>query len=267
MNSDKTEWLTYNELAWTDLMISGTYDVDEETELLVKTIMEYSSGDIRTVLHLGCGAGLNDYTFKKHFKVTGVDISQGMLDIARKINPEIIYHEGDMRSIELGEVFDAVIVPDSIDYMRTEDDLFSVMMTANKHLRSGGMLMVVAHPEEMFHQNNFVYTGSDNDTEITVYENNYIPASPGTGYEATFVYLIRRHGKLEIYTDRHFLGLHKLQTWLDLFTRAGFEDIVQIDMDHTYERFVMKGGEFAQVVFICRQPQDNAGSAYRWYEG
>jgi SAM-dependent methyltransferase len=223
--------------------------------LLVKAIKDHSSDEIKKLLHLGCGAGGNDSTFKKYFWVTGVDISQRMLDIARKVNPEITYYDGDMRNIELGECFDAVVVPDSIDYMRTEEELFNVMVTAKKHLRPGGKLLIVAHPAERFSQNNFVYTGSNQDTEIIVFENNYVPTPPGTGYEATLVYLIRHKGKLEIYTDRHFLGLFKLQTWLDLFDRAGFDNLVKTDLDHVYDRFVANDGNYPQLIFICTKPQ------------
>jgi SAM-dependent methyltransferase len=259
----ETSWLAYDALAWTDSIISPPDDYAEETELLVKALKENSTGEIKTILHLGCGAGGNDYILKKHFKVTGVDINQGMLDIARKVNPEIIYHHGDMRNVELGECFDAAAVPDSIDYMKTEDELFGVMMTAQKHLKPGGMLLIVAHPAERFSHNNFVYTGSNQDVEITIFENNYIPAPPGTGYEATLVYLIRRQGKLEIYTDRHFLGLFKLQTWLELFSTAGFKNVIQINMDHTYDRFIMDEGKYPQLVFICCKPRENTGSVNR----
>jgi hypothetical protein len=47
-----------------------------------------------------------------------------------------------------------------------------------------------------------------------------IPPYPGSTYEATLVYLIRCKGKLEIYDDRHILGLFKLETWLDLFKKG-----------------------------------------------
>ena len=253
---NETDWLAYNVLAWTDVIISPPDDLAEETQLLVKALNENSNYEAKTILHLGCGAGGYDYTLKKYFRVTGVDISQGMLNVARKVNPEIIYHQGDMRNIELGEEFDAVVVPDSIDYMRTEDQLLAVIMTAKKHLKPGGMLLIVAHPAERFSDNNFVYTGSNQDVKVTIFENNHIYSS-GTGYEATLVYLIRRRGKLKIYTDRHLLGLFKMRTWLELFNQAGFENPVQINMDHIYDRFIMDEGKFLQLVFICKNPQEN----------
>jgi len=248
---NKTNWLAYNDLAWIDQIISGPDDYAEETEGLVQALLDHSSGEIGTILHLGCGAGFSDSIFKRHFNVTGVDISPGMLDIARKVNPEITYLLGDMRNIELGECFDAVVIPDSIDYMRTEDELFDAMKTAKRHLKPGGKLLIVAHPAESFIQNNFVYIGENKEVEITLFENNYIPDSSESGYEATLIYLIRRQGKLEIRTDRHFLGLFKLPRWLDIFNKAGFENLVQINRDHTYDRFILGEGRYPQLVFIC----------------
>ena len=249
----RTKWFTYSELAWTEHILAPPNEYDEETEPLINAIKEHSVNEVITLLHLGCGAGGNDYIFKKHYKVTGVDISEKMLEIARDLNPEATYHHGDMRTIELGELFDAVVAPESIDYMGTENDLYSAIMTAQKHLKPGGIFIVVANIAERFRQNNFVYTGSREDIEITLFENNYVPAHPRTIYEATLIYLIRRKGKLEIYTDHHILGLFKLETWLNLLKRAGFDTINQISMDHTYDRFLTGEGKYPRLLFVCRK--------------
>ncbi len=65
-----------------------------------------------TMLHLGCGAGGHDFHFKKHFQVTGVDLSQGMLDLAKKTNADVTYVMGDMKTICLNEKFDVVVIPE-----------------------------------------------------------------------------------------------------------------------------------------------------------
>jgi SAM-dependent methyltransferase len=245
-----TKWRVYSDLAWTEPIISPPEEYVEETELFIKTIKEHSKIEVRTLLHLGCGAGGNDYTFKKSFKVTGVDISEDMLEIARKLNPEVTYLCGDMRTIGLMGCFDAVAIPDSIGYMTTVDDLRSAILTAYKHLKPGGVLLVVANVREEFKENNFVYIGSKGDVEITVFENNYIPDSTGTTYEATFIYLIRRKGKLEIHTDHHKIGLFKLETWLNLLREVGLE-VKQVRMKHSYDRFILGKGECPLLMFVC----------------
>ena len=250
---NRIKWRAYSDLAWTEQIIAPPDEYTEETELLVNAIKEHSVNEVKTLLHLGCGAGGNDYIFKRNHNVTGVDISEKMLEIARDLNPEAVYHHGDMRSIELDYFFDAVVGPESIDYMRTENDLYSAMMTAQKHLKPGGVFLVVANIVERFSRNNFVYTGSLEDIEITLFENNYIPSYPGTTYEATLVYLIRRKDKLQIYSDHHILGLFKLETWLDLLKTAGFDIVNQISIDHTYDRFITGEGNYPRLMFVCRK--------------
>ena len=71
----------YKNLAWTEPIIATPQDYEEDTELFSNLIKKYSRIDVRTLLHFGCGAGGNDFTFKKHFKVTGIDLSKEMLAI------------------------------------------------------------------------------------------------------------------------------------------------------------------------------------------
>ncbi|NNF97449.1 MAG: class I SAM-dependent methyltransferase [Halobacteria archaeon] len=244
-----SKWLSYNDLAWTESIISSPDDYAEETEFYVNTIKENSEIEIKTLFHLGCGAGGNDYIFKKYFKVTGIDISDGMLEIAKKINPEVTYLHGDMRSIELNERFDAVAIPDSIDYMTSLPELRSAISTACKHLKPGGVLLIVAKTREEFWENNFYYTGSKDGTEITVFENNYIPKPNRGTYEATLVYLIRHEGRLSIHTDCHKLGLFSQTAWLSLLKNAGLK-VKQSRLDGAYDRFILGVGEYPMQVFI-----------------
>ena len=244
------KWLSYTDLAWTELIISSPEEYREETKSFCKAIINNSKNKPQTLLHLGCGAGINDYTFKKHFKVTGIDISNEMLKIARKLNPEVKYIHGDMREIRLKLRFDAVAIPDSIGYMTTERDLRRAINTAYRHLNTGGILLIVVSIRDNFKENNFIYTGSKKDIEITVFENNCITSK--TNYEATLVYLVRRKNKLEIYTDKHTIGLFNLLTWEKLLKGKGFS-LKKINVENIYDRFMLKDGDYPQMMFICRK--------------
>src|SRR5947199_313515 len=78
---------------------------------------------VHEVLELGSGGGHNAVHLKARFTMTLVDLSAGMLDMSRRLNPECEHHQGDMRTVRLGRTFDAVFVHDAVDYMLTEDDL------------------------------------------------------------------------------------------------------------------------------------------------
>jgi SAM-dependent methyltransferase len=224
----------YGDLAWTWPIISPPEDYVEETELFSRVIKKHSKIEVKTLLHLGCGGGHNDYTFKKYFKMTSVDISEDMLRLARKLNPEVIYHLGDMRTIRRGERFDAVTILDSINYMRTVEDLRSAFVTAWEHLKPGGIFLtfVEVMAGQTKQNNTKCSTHSQNDVEIVFIENYYDPDLTDTSYEATFIYLIRRRGKLEIHTDRHLCGIFTVETWLDLLKEVGFE-AKQMKFEHS----------------------------------
>jgi SAM-dependent methyltransferase len=139
-----SSWIAYNELAWTEDLLAYLADYEGEVAGYVDLIKRNSSHAPYTLLHLGCGAGGHDTMFKQHFAVTGVDISRGMLDKARLRHSDVEYIEGDMRTVRLGREFDAVAIPDSIDYMgfryRNCGSL-CVIETAVAHLKPGGILM------------------------------------------------------------------------------------------------------------------------------
>lgn len=232
--SGKDKQRLYSDLSWTWPIISPVEDYIEETELFSKLIREHSKIEVKTLLHLGCGGGHNDYTFKKHFKVTSVDISEDMLGLAKKLNPEVNYKYGDMRTIQLGEKYDAVTILDSINYVKTVEDLQRTFITTYEHLKPGGVFLTfVEQIAEQFKQHNTTCsTHSQGDVEITFIENYYDPDLTDTNYEATFIYLIRVGGKLEVHKDRHLCGIFKLETWLELLKATGFE-VKQVKFTHS----------------------------------
>ncbi len=247
------KWRAYDELAWVEPIIAPPEEYQEESRLYCDAIIENSSIEVSTLLHLGCGAGINDYTFKEYFRITGVDISPEMLKVALKINPQVSYLQGDMRKIMLGRQFDSVVIPDSISYQLKWRDLCKTIVSAYKHLRIGGVLLITASLAEQFKENNFVYTGSRGEVEVTLFENNYITCPHRTSYEATFIYLIRQSGEQEIYTDVHQASLFKMGTWEELFRRFNLNLIDTLQLDHLYAPYIMGEGEFPLVTFVCRK--------------
>jgi len=224
-SSDRDQRRLYGDLAWTWPIISAAETYVEESERFAALLREHSPRDVTTVLNLGCGGGHNDWTLKRHFRVTGVDVSEEMIALARRCNPEVEYRVGDMRTLRLDETFDAVVIFDSIDYMLTESDLRAAFETAFHHLAPGGVF--VTYQEiipETFKQNRVEHQVSRRGEEELVFiENYYDPDRSDTTIEGVFVYLIRRGGELHIETDRHLCGIFPTDTWRRLLGDVGFE--------------------------------------------
>ncbi len=247
-----SNWISYNELAWTEDFLADPLDYEYEVEVFINLINCTAKEPVHNVLHLGCGAGGHDVYFKKHFKITGVDLSIGMLEKAKTVNPDIEYIEGDMRIIRLDRQFDCVVIPDSIDYMVTLDELKQAVITAEMHLKPGGVLLIVGKTEETFQNNNFAYTGEKDDIHVTLLENNYInPYAPNT-YEITMVYLIREKGKLTKYIEESVAGLFSQAKWDDVFKNAGFT-MGKRNLDNVYDDYLIGEGEYPLTIFIGRK--------------
>jgi len=237
----------YNDLAWLWPLWGDMEDYRRECEVFAELIREHARGEARTLLDITCGGGKNAFHLKRHFEVTGVDISEAMLANAKKLNPDCVFHKGDMRSFDLGREFDAVFLNDGIVYMTSEEDLLKTFETAHKHLRPGGvMLAFVEYRKEDFLQNKTTAsTFSSEGIEVAIVENNYDPDPEDTTLETTFVYLIRENGKLRIEHDFHKPGIFPLDTWRRLLKEAGFE------MAERLQRL----GKEDYPTFICIKPE------------
>ncbi len=223
--NEKDQRRLYGDLAWTWPIISPPEDYAKESEEIAAVMREVARIEAKTLLHLGCGGGHIDFTLKRHFQVTGLDVSEEMLALARGLNPGIEYIIGDMRAVRLGRGFDAVLIADSIDYMLTEAELRSAFQTALAHLEAGGVFVTCPDvTRESFKQNRMdCSTHARGGVAVTFIEDYHDPDPTDTTYESTFVYLIRRGGELEIETDRHLCGVFPLETWPRLLEEAGFQ--------------------------------------------
>lgn len=242
------EWKVYNDLAWVDDILAPPEDYEDEAMISINALRDRIPGDNPTMLHLGCGAGRHDFHFKKHFTVTGVDISEGTLELAKTLNPEITYIKGDMRTVNLNKKYDVVIIPDSIGYMATLEELQAAVKNAAAHRKPDGIILIVAHTREEFKNNNFAYTGEKDNVHITLLENNHIVSD--STYEAAFIYLIRRDGELSISHEVHTLGIFSYQEWMKIFGECRLK-AEEGNLDHLYDQNLLENGEYKLKMFIC----------------
>lgn len=214
----------YHDLAWIWPIVSPPADYRGEADEFHDLIQAKGAGKLRRLLHLGCGAGHLDSHLKQHYQITGVDLSEPMLAMARSLNPEITYIQGDIRSIQLDVEFDVVILADASDYLLSRDALTQAFSTAYSHLRPGGIFCTYAEETAEGFEQNKTRTSRHRQAgiEIVAVENVYDPNPADNTYELTFVYLIRKDGELTIEADRHQAGLFSIKTWINTLEAADF---------------------------------------------
>jgi ubiquinone/menaquinone biosynthesis C-methylase UbiE len=60
------------------------------------------------LLDVACGTGKHLAELKTDFTVEGLDLSVGLLTVARRSLPDVPFHHGDMTHFDLGKQFDVV---------------------------------------------------------------------------------------------------------------------------------------------------------------
>jgi len=214
----------YGELAewWPIFQSPGEYKV--EAAYFARTLKESSKPPPRSLLELGSGGGNVAYHLKRHFDMTLVDLSPGMLAVSKALNPELEHIKGDIRKIRLGRTFDAVFVHDAICHMTTQADLRAAMKTAYEHLRPGGVALIVPDEVRETFAEETDHGGNDADRGGVRYLQWITDPNPrDNNYVVDFAIMIRdRKGQTRVVHDRHKMGLFPRTKWRSLLREVGF---------------------------------------------
>jgi len=125
-----------------DVLYGQMKDYDADVRLLHTWIQARSPG-ASSLLDVACGTGLHLERLKGFYAVQGLDLSQPMLEIASARNPDVVLHEGDMRTFEIEESFDAVTcLFSAIGYMPDVDSLNAAVANMARHLSPRGVLVI-----------------------------------------------------------------------------------------------------------------------------
>lgn len=117
-------------------------DYPEESRKVHDHIQSRRPGAV-TLLDVACGTGKHIESLKTHYRCEGLDLDEGLLDVARRRNPEVAFHVGDMAEFDLGTTFDAVTcLFSAIGYALTDERLDAAIAAMARHLEPGGVLVV-----------------------------------------------------------------------------------------------------------------------------
>ena len=96
------------------------------------------------ILEVACGTGrITIRLAQEGVKVVGLDLSAEMLSVAQSKNADVRWVQGDMRTFDLNETFDLIIVPaHSFQFMLTPADQVKALITFKQHLTGDGMLVI-----------------------------------------------------------------------------------------------------------------------------
>lgn len=166
MNDDNVSF--YSDAERYDLVM-GAFASGDLLDFYRRRVARYGE----PVLELACGSGrLTIPLAKVGVNITGIDISEQMLDLAKlkanKAGVNIHFLQEDMRSFDLGEKFKLIFIPaQSLSHLHTRAEIEDCFSCVRRHLADEGRLLI-----ELFNPSvNLLARQSDRRYTVGQYEN------------------------------------------------------------------------------------------------
>jgi SAM-dependent methyltransferase len=120
---------------------------EEECNFVEEIFRKYSKFMPKTILDGGCGTGGHAIPLaKRGYEVTGIDLSEEMINIARekasKSGVNVKFNVMDLRKLQLNKKFDACICMFAvIDYLTDNKELLKALSNIRDHLKVDSLLV------------------------------------------------------------------------------------------------------------------------------
>lgn len=219
----------YNNLAkYTDLLYNEK-DYKKEVDFILRRIKENKIKE-KIVIDVACGSGNHSKLLqKKGYKIFGVDLNKGMLNLARKNIPKIKLYEQDMKKLNLGFKADILICMfNSINYNMGYDELKNTLTKFNEHLNKGGIVVFDTFftkkgwKEGLFGVKKFSTPNLDIARVFKSTSKNNVGRTEQT-------YIIYENGKKKIFEDVNVIYLFEEDKIKKLMEKSGFRTKVYYD--------------------------------------
>ncbi len=118
------------------------YQFKEDVLAYNSLVMEFLPGLKRPkLLDVGCGTGTHLQLLQDSFDVEGVDLSEGMLSVART-KVDVPLSQGDARTFKLDRQFDVVLMASAVlGYQHSNAHVVETLKNIRAHLRPGGLFI------------------------------------------------------------------------------------------------------------------------------
>jgi len=126
-----------------DMMYVNDESYRAEVEKVVALVKQYKLSDGDALLDIACGTGAQAAYLRDYFAVTGIDISDEMLAIAKDKVKDAVFVNANMCDYDLGRQFDVIVnLYGSIGHVESVAHLKMAMKCASRHLKPGGVFIL-----------------------------------------------------------------------------------------------------------------------------
>ena len=175
------------------------------------------------LLVLACGTGGHIPYFKDDYHVSGLDLSEDMLNLAREKFPGIRFHLGNLIDFKLDSDFDAMIcLYGSIGFVKTVDNLRASMKRIAAHLRPDGLALITPWSTVEDFQSLIVVDAADQ-PDLKIARMEQVRLKEPKIVEVTFHHLIGKNNEVTYHKQSMEIGLFSREEYRAAMTDAGLK--------------------------------------------
>jgi ubiquinone/menaquinone biosynthesis C-methylase UbiE len=197
---------------------------DEEVAF-IKSVANNVKG--RRLLDMACGTGTHAKKLADSgFDVTGIDISQEMLNIAKAKAKSSKFLKGSMQSFKSKAKFDILTcLFTAMNYNKNSSELERTIRNFYNLLNKGGVLIFdlgLVKGQEKKKSGAFIDTYSEKDLQIARISQWNPSDEDAKVYDANFLMFIKEKGKFDFEIDEHKLGIFSIADVKQIMIKVGF---------------------------------------------
>lgn len=214
-----------------DLMMEYS-DYDKWREIVEAKFKLYNPTGTK-VLDLGCGTGELIKRLQGDYEVVGVDLSQGMIDIAKEKVDGIEFYVQDMRNFKLKEKNDIILsLFDTINHLISIEALEATLEAVYNNLKEDGIYIfdIVTEElmEEMFPGGYFV----DERDDLTIVWGHEYEEEDGLDYIDASFFIKQKDGSYRKVTEEYVKKIFTPEEIIEAAKKIGFE-VKEVAQDGT----------------------------------
>lgn len=228
-----------------DLILRGKWHKDYYN-FIVKILRELEF-EPESILEEACGTGnLMEIFDKKGYKIEGLDVSNEMLNVAKK--KELRVYQGNMISFRLNKKYDLILnIFDSLNYIKKISDLQKCFESTNNHLCKNGLFIFDMNSDFKINKilpNLKTEYYNLGDTEL-IWLNRHKPDK----WIADMIFFSKSNGKFTRFYEKHVQKAYKFNEVKKLLKNTNFE-LINVYSDFNFGK-VKKNSE--RWFFITRK--------------
>jgi len=219
-------------------------DYEKEAEFIENIIKKHKING-KTILDVACGTGSHDFFLtKKSYSITGVDINESMLKIARKKVKNARFIKGNMHNFKSSKKFDILLCLFTVmNYNKNEKELLATLKNFNSLLKKPGIAIFdFGFVKGKIKEETFMDVFSEKNLEIARISRAF--PEEGNILNIKFLMLIKDKGRVDFSLDEHKVRAFSIKEVKEAMRNAGFRKI------NAYENFTMQKYKSRRPVFV-----------------